>query len=434
MKKIFIALAILASVQVANAQNSKVVAALDAAKEASQNAKKTTKVATWINLGKAYVAAYDAPTGNIIPGSSKQELSLLMGNERALSTEEVVLNGQAMTKEVYSNKNLYFRDGVLQMVEVTKPTVENALEGALEAYAKAHSIDSSKDKDIAAAIADIASKYANDAFTAYSLGDYATASKKFQKAFDASAVAPCAVLDTNSLYNAGFTAFQGGDYATAKAALTKCKDMKYFGDDGDVFAKLATIAEKSENKAEQKAILEEGFAAYPQSQSILIGLINYYITNKEDTNTLISLIGDAKKNEPNNASLYYVEGNIYKELGETAKAVEAYETCAKINPDYEYGYVYEGIMYYDMAVEIQEKAQAELDDAKYNALLKEFETTLKACIDPFKKAFNTTKDDNVKVSVAEYLKNACYRFRDESPEYAADYEKYKGISDSGSVQ
>ncbi|MBQ2549591.1 MAG: hypothetical protein II560_00070, partial [Bacteroidales bacterium] len=41
---------------------------------------------------------------------------------------------------------------------------------------------------------------------------------------------------------------------------------------------------------------------YPSSQAILIGLINYYVSSNQDTDRLFSLLNDAKKNEPDNAS------------------------------------------------------------------------------------------------------------------------------------
>lgn len=91
-------------------------------------------------------------------------------------------------------------------------------------------------------------------------------------------------------------------------------------------------------------------------------------------------------------------------------------------------------MFYNLAIEVQTKAQEELDDAKYMELVKEFEADLKACIAPFEKAFAITKDDAVKVGVAEYLKNAYYRFRDESAEFQAGYDKYSKISSEGRVQ
>ena len=75
-------------------------------------------------------------------------------------------------------------------------------------------------------------------------------------------------------------------------------------------------------------------------------------------------------------------------------------------------------------MDIQDKANSESDDAKYNALMGEFEKSLKGCIEPFEKGFELSSDPEVKRSIAEYLKNACFRFRSESEEYQAKYDKY----------
>ena len=65
-----------------------------------------------------------------------------------------------------------------------------------------------------------------------------------------------------------------------------------------------------------------------------------------------------------------------------------------------------------------------MDDAKYTALMGEFETALKSCIAPFEKAFEMSSDPEIKASIAEYLKNASFRFRTEGPEYQEMYDKY----------
>ena len=38
-----------------------------------------------------------------------------------------------------------------------------------------------------------------------------------------------------------------------------------------------------------------------------------------------------------------------------------------------------------------------------------------------------TKDDSIKTSIAEYLKQAFYRFRDADPKYMEGYNKYNAI-------
>lgn len=435
MKKILLALAILTSVQVANAQVKSAAdakKAVEAAEAAAKNEKKAIKTATWIKLGQEYMKAYDAPTGNILPGSNRSELALLLGSEKPVSSEEVEVGGVKYTKDVYADKNLYFnQNNQLAIVEVTKPVYEDALEKATKAYQKAYEVDTkaTKVKDISAALDNISQKYTNEAYNKYTFGDIATASKLFEKAAEVEALAPLSKIDTSAIYNAGFTAWYCKDNDRAKKLFERCYELGYYYEGGEVFAKLADV-----DTLNTKKYLEEGFTKFPQSQSILIGLINYYLKNNENPDKLFELLDKAKANEPDNASLYYVEGNIRAQLGQKEKAVEAYEKCAQINPNYEFGYIGEGTMYYNDAIAIQTRAQEELDDAKYMALVKDFEASLKACIAPFEKAFEITKDVSVKAGVAEYLKNAFYRFREESPEYLAGYEKYSKFSADAKAQ
>ena len=347
MKKILLALAVLASMQVANAQVKSAAdakKAVEAAEAAASNEKKAIKTATWIKLGQEYVKAYDAPTGNIIPGSSKTELALMMGSEKPVSTEAVEIQGTPYTKEVYADKNLYFNaNGQLAVIEVTKPVYADALEKAIAAYQKAYDLDAShaKSKDIAAAFDLIGQKYNTEAYNKYTLGDLASASKYFEKAAEVEALAPLSKIDTTSIYNAGFTAWATKDMSKAKELFEKCYNLGYYYEGGEVFAKLADV-----DTLNTKKYLEEGFEKFPQSQSILIGLINYYLKSNESTDRLFELLDKAKANEPNNASLFYVEGNIRSQLGDTENAVKAYRKCAEINPEYEYGFIGEGTMYY----------------------------------------------------------------------------------------
>lgn len=433
MKKIFLVLALFATLQFASAQDVKSPAAAKAAVEkaqiATENPKQNTKTATWIKYGQAIMDAYSSPSGNVLPGMGMQEVALLNGNEKPSSEEQVVVGGQPMIKQVFDRKNLYFdREGKLSVVEVTKPIVENALDKALEAYSQAAKLDAGgqKTKDISAALKNISTKYTEEAYSLYTLGKYAESSVDFEKAFNAAGTAPCSELDTNSVYNTAFTAMAAGDNDRAKTFLEKCLSYNYYGSEGDVFARLAMIAEAANDKEASKNYLEEGFTKFPQSQSILIGLINFYVSSGENTDRLFELIENAKKNEPNNASLYRVEGDIYDKLGNEEAALAAWDKCIEINPDFEFGLASKGIHYYNKAIDLQEKASNEMDDAKYNALISEFEASLKSCVEPFEKAFELTKDDSVKASIAEYLKNVCFRFRDD-PEFAAKYEKYSQV-------
>ena len=437
MKRILIALAVLLSVQVADAQTKTPEAAkkaVESAEVAAANPKKAAKLATWTKLASAYMDAYSAPAGAAWLGASKQELQILMGNQKPISTENVVVAGDQLVKEVYADKEFYYNvNGQLAIINVTKPVVEDVLAKAAEAYKKAGELDvkGSKSKDIMAGLANVASKYIDDGMNCYQFGDLAKASQLFEKAANVSAIAPLSKVDTTALYNAAYTAWAGKDYERAKNFFEKCLDANYYYEGGEVFAKLGDVYTNLGDAKKGAEILEKGFVKFPQSQSILIGLINYYMTSGENTDRLFTLIDEAKKNEPNNASLYYVEGNIYKELKNVEKAVESYYKCAEINPEYEFGYIGAGILYYELAIELQEKASNEYDDKKYNELVGQLEQALKNALDPFEKAYAVSKDDQLKVSVAEYLKNIYYRFYSNGPEYEAGYKKYDEVVKSG---
>ncbi len=434
MKKIVLALALLASVQIANAQQLKdaesAAKKVEAAKAATLNEKKAANMATWLKLGQTYVEAYNAVQGNGYIGASDAELAIVMSGVKPLSSEEVTVMGQPMTVQHFETADYYFAGGKLASIVTTKPAVEDALGEAVKAYAKAFQLDvkGKKAKDIAEALGGIHDKYSNDAVSAYQLQDYVKSSKLFEAAASVSEMAPYSQLDTNAFYNAGLTSWISGDVDRAEVFFKKCLEHKYYGDDGDVYARLSAIAEKKGDKDLSIKYLEDGFMSYPKSQSILIGLINYYTTSGGSTDRIFELLDVAKANEPGNASLWYVEGNIRLKMDppQVDKAFEAYDKCGEIDPNYEYGYIGKGVYLYNHAVEVQEKASFEMDDAKYNALVEEYDKSLKAAIEPFEKAFNVTKDTEIQTTIAEYIKNACFRFR-EDPEYQARYEKYDAI-------
>ena len=451
MKRIFIALALVLSLQVANAQVKSPAAvkkAVETAEAASQDPKKNIKPTTWLKLAEAYMNAYTNPAGIGWVGATKQELQMLMAGQQPLSVEQAEVAGEAYTKEVYATCNYYFNGaGVLQIIEVTAPLYEDALENARVAYYEANKVDAkqAKLKDVNAGLEDIARKYINDAFNSYQFGDLAGASVLFEKAAKAAATEPLNKIDTTAVYNAGFTAWMVQDYERAKSFFLECLAVPYYHEDGEVYSKLADVYAKLGDKAMTVETLEKGFSQFPQSQSILIGLINYYLENNENPERLFELIDMAKKNEPNNASLFYVEGNIYNELRQAtkddeakaaeylAKAVEAYDACEGVNPAYEFGHIGKGVMYYNYAIEIQEKANLEFDDKKYMALVEQFEAALMNSLEPFEKAFAVSADNNLKVSIAEYLKNIYYRFVSKGAEYEAGYNKYAEIVKNGTL-
>ena len=154
MKKIIIALAILASAaQIAGAQQKELAAAkkaVDAALATTGNAKKAANPAVWIKLGQAYLNDFTAAQGSGWIGANEQELNLIM-REQPVAVKQAVLQGTPYNIKSFGTADYYFGpDGRLMAIKPTDGDVVAALGKALEAFAKAGELDAAgkKAKDI----------------------------------------------------------------------------------------------------------------------------------------------------------------------------------------------------------------------------------------------------------------------------------------------
>ena len=431
MKKIILALALVASVQVANAQiksDADIQKAIDKAEATANDAKKGAKPAPWMKLGQAYVAAYNNPTANIQTGVDKQTFALMAG-EKPSATETVTLGGETFEKQVLSRANVYFNQfGQLALVEVTKPSVSgDPLAKAVKAYVNAFQ-RGAKEKEVDTALQGIKDLYYTDATNAYTFGDMVKASDLFGKAAEVSMTAPCSAIDTNAVYNTAFTAIHAGNFARAKQYYNKCLDLGYAAE-GSVYAALSNCALADKDTTAAKQYLADGLTLYPDNESILTNLINLYIQMKEDPKKIVGLLDEAKAKMPNNPSLHYVEGNILLGINEFDDALAAYRKSVEIDPNYEWGYYGEGNLWAQKQAKAIEDANALPVTAykEYDAKMEESVTCLKNAIAPFESCYAKATDPQLKTAAATYLKQIYFMLRNESADYKAAYEKYNAI-------
>jgi len=431
MKKIFLALALIASVQVVNAQiksDADIQKAIDKAEATANDAKKGAKPAPWLKLGEAYVKAYTNPTANLSTGIDKQTFALMAG-EKPSSTEMVTIDGQNYEKQVLSRAVVYFTEaGQLAFYEVTKPSVAgDPLEKAVNAYATAFQ-KGAKEKEVDGALQNIVGYYYQDAITAYSLGDLNKASDLFGKAAAASMTPPSSRIDTNAVYNTAFTAANAGNFDRAKQYYNKCLDLGYTAE-GSVYAALSNCALADKDTTAAKQYLADGLTKYPDNPSILTNLINLYIQMKEDPKKIVELLDEAKAQMPDNPSLYYVEGNILSGIKDYDGALKAYRKASEIDPNYEWGFYGEGSLWLQKQSDLVEEANALPVNAykEYDAKMEEISQALKNAVPAFEACYEKAKDQAVKDAAADFLKRVYFALRNEGDEYKAGYEKYNAL-------
>lgn len=434
MKRFLIALAVLLSVQVADAQVKSPAAAkkaLDAAQLAAENPKKNTKVATWTKLASAYMDAYNAPYGNYLVNTPKAQLTQMMIYKPSGNLTTVDVLGQLYTKDVLDNKTLYF-DGtdVLRYIEITAPVVEDPLAGALAAYAKAAELDvnGSKSKDILNGMQMAAAKYFEDGMTQYNLNNVKAAAALVAKAADASAMAPLSAPDQTYHYYAGRMYIEVEDYEPAKTYLEKCVEIGYYGEEGSLYPYLSNVYMKLGDEEKGIQVLEEGFSKFPEEPNILVGLINYYLVKEGGENKLLDLIEKAKKAMPDNFSVYRVEGNIYVRLGDYENAEKAYNKGIELGPDDPDGYLALGGYYIDRGAEYFNKAQETMDDKEWERLIGEYNNELIKSLVPLEK-FMQIADEARQKDIAPTLRQVYFQLRNLDPAYMEKFEYYKQMTE-----
>jgi tetratricopeptide (TPR) repeat protein len=433
MKRIFIALSLILSLTMVSAQPKNAADALKAvtkAETAAADAKKAAKPATWISLAKAYIEAYDQPSRNILTGTPQSEVKLFLKDQQVQGTSQKQGAEGVYTVDSYADKDLYYNtDGILEFFLVTKPAVEGDLLGkAIEALAKAKELDpkGSKAKDIEQMMTDIHTKLGNEALSEYLAGNFKKAAGLFKMTAACAENPLMGKVDSLNTYYTALVSNMAGEKEQAIDYYKKCLDKGIF-QNGNTFSNLAEVYKSSGDTVACKEILEKGFVQFPENDGILIGLINLYIDSKDDTGRLFELIHAAQNLNPTNASLFYVEGNVYKQLGDIENAAKLYTKSTEVDPNYTFGPLGLGALYYDKAIELQTKAGEELDDNKYFALMKEMDEYLEKAIQPFEKSFQMTEDGELKNAIAEYLKNIYFRLRDKNPEYEALSKKYEAF-------
>lgn len=242
--------------------------------------------------------------------------------------------------------------------------IKKAIEESIRSYKKAMELDTKgswadenrTNFDIAKAVA------LNSGIVAYNDQNYTKSRDMFLLA--ANAASDMGLFDTTAVYNGGLAAEQAGDYDTAIKLYRDAAEVGYLGP--KMYLYIGNVYNKMEKPEEYLNVIKEGRQKYPDDTDLIVYELNYYLQNNkfEEAENNLKL---AIEKEPNNKQLYFSLGVVYDNLGNTEKAVKAYEDAIAIDADYFDAAYNLGAMYFNQGVEMNNAANDIKDNKKYDA-------------------------------------------------------------------
>ncbi|MDR1553205.1 MAG: tetratricopeptide repeat protein [Prevotellaceae bacterium] len=425
MKKILTAILLFASIIGYSQQFAKNISKSN---EDIVNPKKMNDPKTWINRAELMRKIYAEPTSKVLDVMREDQLQLFLRGEQQVSTKNVVVDEKEYKVVEYADKELYVNtDGMVEVTRTTKTEIDNPLEKAFEAYVKASELGGDA-KKIGEGLDALNVAFTKYAFGEYYAGNYVATIDGFKKAVECSSHPTVGRIDTGIIYNVGFIAMRISDYKTAEEYYKKAAEYNY--QEGDIYTSIYNAVRSQGTKNDTVragALLMEAYQKYPENLNVLATLVNHYLGIGEDPKIILPILHDAQNaaEGQNNASLYYVEGNLHMQLKDEESAIKAYEKAIEIDPEGANAYYMLGTLYFNRGVNIFNDAN-DKTGKEYDAAVEVSNVEFKKSIEPLEKAFKINPEER---AFADALRSVYFRFRAESPDMQANYEKYKAICD-----
>ena len=371
-----------------------------------QDQKKNTKAKTWISRADLMTSIYNVHNDLLRKNMDPVSVKLFFKDPKEIQTSQE--GADKIETYVYDRVNLKFRNGVLESWADTKQIHPDPLGEAIKSVNEASKLntDGKADKDITNTIKNLKAALETEAVAQYEKKNFKGAHDKFIQLLDLNKLPQMKnQVDTVYMYYAGRAALDGSDFQEATRMFDETVANKYEDPFLYVFRKQAYFG--SGDTAKGVEVIKEGFSKYPENQSILIEMINYYLsTNQADE--ALKLLNVAKANDPKNVSYTFAEATLYDKMGKFEDAERSYKTCLEIDPEYFDALYNLGVLYFNKAVKIYEEASKITDNTAYENAKKQGDDVLLQAVPYMEKAHEVDSKDKASL---ETLKTIFYRLK-----------------------
>lgn len=268
-------------------------------------------------------------------------------------------------KTMNAEKTWRYRGEIYNLIAMSEEPIvplQEAITEALRSYKKAMELDTKESYldqsvqgyELAAALA------VNAGIAAYNKEEYEVSRDMFLTGAKASE--EMGKFDTLAVYNGGLAAEQAGDFDTAIEMYEKCIAVDYLQE--KMYLYTANTYKKKNDEEGYLRVVKQGRAAYPEDSDLIVYELNHYLLNgkfqEAENNLKLAL-----ENEPDNKQLHFSLGVVYDNLGDSEKAIKAYEDAIAIDSDY-FDAIYNlGALYFNKGVEMNNAANDITDNKKY---------------------------------------------------------------------
>ena len=253
----------------------------------------------------------------------------------------------------------------------------------------------------------LANTFVQKAIDAYNEKNYEDAFLYFEKTLEVKEMKIFGdEIDTAIIYNAAITAQRNQNYDKAISYYNKAIEYNYAAGDA-IFMLSGCYKEKGDNENYINT-LKSGFEKYPANQSLLGGIINYYLLEAENPEEAFKYLVLARETDPNNPQFYSAEGHLYDKIGDKEKAIGKYKKALEIDENFFEANYNIGVIYFNEGVELTDVANEIVDNVKYQEAKDIADKKFEESLPYLEKAFEVKPDDT---SLMSTLKTLYYRLK-----------------------
>ena len=293
-----------------------------------------------------------------------------------------------------------------------KKLVQNPVDEAYKSYMKAIELDEKRASNPALKVSLLGflGTLTNAAVESYHAENFPKATEYFENvlSIEGSDVFKTEMrVDTAIMFNAALAAMSSKQYDKAIKYFNQCADLGYQA--SACYAQIIRSYEMLGDTAKSISIMKEAAIKFPNEQTILVQLINYYITRGQASEAL-NYLDRALEKDNTNSSFFLARGVCLDKLGRQEEAIEAYKKAIEFKPDNSDSYYNIGVIYVNRGVK-----QFEIANAVPTNEQARYETEIKKADDHFRKAIpfleNALKYNPTEESWKTQLKNLYYRLK-----------------------